>query len=93
MIPGNIIQSEAELEEMFERAASASIMKVTTRLTDAYRRWIEAAPFFTIATCGPEGLDCSPRGDAAGFLRVAYEPTRLLPERRGTIDWTRCATS
>ena len=68
---------------MFARPASASIVKVTTRLTGSYRRWIEAAPFFTIATCGPEGLDCSPRGDAAGFVRVADESTLLLPERRG----------
>ena len=83
MSPGNVIQSEAELEQMFARPASASILKVTTRLTDTYRRWIEASPFFTIATCGPEGLDCSPRGDAAGFVRVADESTLLLPERRG----------
>ena len=83
MSPGNLIESEAELEQMFARPASASILKVTTRLTDTYRRWIEASPFFTIATCGPEGLDCSPRGDAAGFVRVADESTLLLPERRG----------
>jgi PPOX class probable FMN-dependent enzyme len=36
-----------------------------------------------IATSGPEGLDCSPRGDAPGFVRVADEKTLLIPDRRG----------
>ena len=44
---------------------------------------IEAAPFFALATCGPDGLDCSPRGDPAGFVRVADEKTLLVPDRRG----------
>ena len=48
-----------------------------------YRKFIEAAPFFALATCGPEGLDCSPRGDAPGFVRVADEKTLLIPDRRG----------
>ena len=42
-----------------------------------------AAPFFAFATSGPEGLDCSPRGDPAGFVRVADERTLLIPDRRG----------
>jgi PPOX class probable FMN-dependent enzyme len=36
-----------------------------------------------IATCGPEGLDCSPRGDPPGFVRVADAHTLLIPDRRG----------
>jgi len=44
---------------------------------------IEASPFFAIATLGPEGLDCSPRGDSPGFVRVVDGSTILLPERRG----------
>ena len=79
----DLIQTETELEQMFAKPASISIVKVTPRLTDAYRRWIEASPFFAIATTGPEGLDCSPRGDSAGFVRVADDSTLLLPERRG----------
>jgi PPOX class probable FMN-dependent enzyme len=38
---------------------------------------------FALATNGPEGLDCSPRGDPAGFVRVADEKTLLIPDRRG----------
>ena len=36
-----------------------------------------------LATVGPEGLDCSPRGDRPGFIRIADERTLMLPDRRG----------
>jgi PPOX class probable FMN-dependent enzyme len=36
-----------------------------------------------LSTCGPEGVDCSPRGDEPGFVRVADEKTLLIPDRRG----------
>jgi len=57
--------------------------KETDRITPAYRTLIEAAPFFALASCGPGGLDCSPRGDPKGFVRVADEKTLLVPDRRG----------
>src|SRR5438309_5424640 len=60
-----------------------SIAKETDRITAHYQAFIEAAPFFALATAGPDGLDCSPRGDAPGFVRVADEKTLLIPDRRG----------
>lgn len=36
-----------------------------------------------LATRRPEGLDCSPRGDGPGFVRVQDDKTLLLPDRRG----------
>lgn len=63
--------------------APASIEKVADRVTPGYRRFIEASPFLTLATVGPEGLDCSPRGDLPGFVRVHDPKTLLLPDRRG----------
>ena len=77
------ICSETELDAMHSQQASTSIRKVTRRLTPAYRAMIEASPFVVIATSGPRGLDCSPRGDAPGFVRVHDDSTLLLPERRG----------
>src|SRR6185437_16091898 len=44
---------------------------------------IEAAPFVAIATCGPEGLDCSPKGDPAGFIRILDDKTLAIPDRPG----------
>ncbi|WP_455873269.1 pyridoxamine 5'-phosphate oxidase family protein [Rhizobium yanglingense] len=36
-----------------------------------------------LATVGPEGLDCSPRGDIGGVVRVIDEKTLHLPDWRG----------
>lgn len=77
------IADPAELDRMYPQPASPSVRKVTDSLTGAYRNMIEASPFVAVATCGLDGLDCSPRGDSAGFVRVADEQTLLLPERRG----------
>src|SRR5689334_2989623 len=51
--------------------------KETDRIIPAYCKLIEAAPFFALASNGPGGLDCSPRGDPAGFVKVADEKTLL----------------
>ena len=36
-----------------------------------------------LATAGPEGLDCSPRGDRPGFVRIVDDKTLMMPDRRG----------
>ncbi len=63
--------------------APASTVKVTDHVTPDYRALIEASPFVALATVGPEGLDCSPRGDKPGFVRIADPRTLILPDRRG----------
>ncbi|WP_457091275.1 pyridoxamine 5'-phosphate oxidase family protein [Microvirga sp. P5_D2] len=77
------ISSLTELEALYDQPAEASLLKETDRIIPEYRALIEAAPFAALATRGPEGLDCSPRGDAPGFVRVQDEKTLLLPDRRG----------
>lgn len=71
------------LEALYGAPAEASLVKETDRIVPEYRAMIEASPFAALATRGPEGLDCSPRGDAPGFVRVQDEKTLLLPDRRG----------
>ncbi len=78
------VTSIAALEALYGPPNPGSLTKVTERLTPEYRRWIEASPFFAIASAGPGGLDCSPRGDAKGQLfRVLDDSTILIPDRRG----------
>jgi PPOX class probable FMN-dependent enzyme len=79
----DVITDPKELDRMYSQPAAPSLRKVTQSLTGAYRRMIEASPFVAVATCGADGLDCSPRGDSPGFVRVADNQTLLLPERRG----------
>mgnify|MGYP005998693761 FL=1 len=63
--------------------APASTVKVAAAITPDYAALIAASPFAVLATAGPEGLDCSPRGDQPGFVRVADPRTLILPDRRG----------
>jgi uncharacterized protein len=79
----HVITSVEALERLYGRPFGPSIAKETDRITAHYRAFIEAAPFFALASAGADGLDCSPRGDAPGFVRVADEKTLLIPDRRG----------
>src|SRR5258707_4347719 len=72
-----------QLEAIYGRPNEASTVKVADRITPSYRVLIERSPFAALATCGPEGLDCSPRGDLPGFVRVHDEKTLMMPDRRG----------
>ena len=78
-----MITTMEELEALYGTPGAASLEKVAPRITADYARIIEAAPFCALATVGPEGLDCSPRGDAHGLVRIADDTTLLLPDRRG----------
>ncbi len=77
------ISSIAELEALYGLPSEASFLKEVDRIIPEYRAFIEAAPFVALATRGPEGLDCSPRGDGAGFVHVENDTTLLMPDRRG----------
>lgn len=71
------------LAALYGEPYGPAIVKEIDHINPHYRKFIEAAPFFALATSGPEGLDCSPRGDAPGFVRVADEKTLLIPDRHG----------
>jgi PPOX class probable FMN-dependent enzyme len=77
------ITSVAELEARYGEPAAPATRKVTATITPHYRAFIDASPFVALATSGPEGLDCSPRGDKPGFVRVHDERTLMMPDRRG----------
>jgi PPOX class probable FMN-dependent enzyme len=83
-IAPRIVTSVAELEALYGQPAEAATVKEVAHITPHYRAYIEAPPFCALATSGPEGLDCSPRGDKPGFVRVHDEKTLMLPDRRGT---------
>jgi len=80
---GKLITSLDQLRALYGEPTDVSIAKEIDHVSDHYRAFIEAAPFFALATVGPEGLDCSPRGDAPGFVRIADPKTLLVPDRRG----------
>src|SRR2546421_262751 len=79
----SLITTVDELRAIYGEPGEASTVKETDRVTPQYRAFIDASPFAVLATSGPEGLDCSPRGDAAEVVRVRDERTLLMPDRRG----------
>jgi PPOX class probable FMN-dependent enzyme len=81
--PSDAVASIDQLEALYPPAVSTSILKVTDHITPLQREYIDAAPFLIVATVGPEGVDCSPRGDPAGFVRVVDARTLQIPDRRG----------
>ncbi len=79
----HLITTEAELEVIYGQPAGAAVIKELGHISGHYRHFIEASPFVVVATSGPEGLDCTPRGDPAGFVRIVDRHTVQMPDRRG----------
>src|SRR5437764_14541307 len=78
------ITDEAQLREIVGAPADLVVSKVADRLNALTRKFIERSPFVCIATARPDGgLDVSPRGDPAGFVRILDERTLLMPDRPG----------
>ena len=80
---GHTITTLDQLKRRYGEPSGAAVAKELDHVSAHYRAMIEASPFVALATVAPEGLDCTPRGDHAGFVRVADEHTLLLPDRRG----------
>ena len=79
----HLVTTMEQLEALYDKPFGPSMVKEIDHVNAHYRAFIEATPFFALATSGPDGLDCSPRGDPAGFVRVHDEKTLLIPDRRG----------
>jgi PPOX class probable FMN-dependent enzyme len=77
------IDSLDELLPLYGPPSETATRKLARRLTPEYARWIAAAPFCTISTVGPEGTDCSPRGDEGPVVRILDETTLALPDWNG----------
>ncbi len=81
--PKNTISTIEELEAIYGEPLPQSLVKEIDYISDHYRSFIEKSPFMVLASVAEEGLDCSPRGDPAGFVRVVDEKRVMIPDRRG----------
>ena len=76
--------NETRLREVLGEPAELVRNKIADRLNPLTRQFVERSPFVVVATGRPDGgLDVSPRGDPAGFVRILDERTLLLPDRPG----------
>lgn len=84
MSTGNhLLTTVEQLEAHYGHARGGAVVKEIDHINANYRKLIEAAPFVAIATGGPDGLDCSPKGDPAGFVHVLDDKTLAIPDRPG----------
>lgn len=77
------IETIEELEAIYGFPKGGAVAKEIDHISDHYRAFIEASPFVLLSTVAEEGTDCSPRGDPAGFVRVADRKTVMMPDRNG----------
>jgi PPOX class probable FMN-dependent enzyme len=78
------ITDEAQLRQILGTPTDTVVAKIADHLNDLTRQFIERSPFVCVATASSDGgLDVSPRGDPAGFVRILDERTLLVPDRPG----------
>ena len=81
--PKSTVSTIEELEAIYGEPLPQSLVKEIDYISDHYRSLIEKSPFMVLANVAEEGLDCSPRGDPAGFVRVVDEKRVMIPNRHG----------
>ena len=80
----HVIDTVEELRSSYGEPSERAVRKSLDRLDRHCRRFIELSPFVVLATAGADGrVDCSPRGDPAGFVAVLDDRTVVLPDRLG----------
>jgi len=78
------IRAEVELREVIRTPSEVVVSKIADHVNPLTRRFIDESPFLCIATSSLDGrCDVSPRGDAAGFVRILDRRTLLIPDRPG----------
>jgi uncharacterized protein len=79
-----VISDELTLRELIGHPLPVTPTKISPRLNDLTRRFVELSPFVCLSTSGIDGsCDVTPRGDPPGFVRILDETTLLMPERPG----------
>ncbi|MBO0768389.1 MAG: pyridoxamine 5'-phosphate oxidase family protein, partial [Solirubrobacterales bacterium] len=80
----HLISTEAELRALIGEPTKLVQQKLSSRLNELTREFIAASPFVLVGTAARGGgLDVSPKGDPAGFVRILDDTTLLLPDRPG----------
>lgn len=79
----NSVKTIEQLEALYSKPLAASVKKELPCLNEHYRKFILASPYLSLASVGPDGLDCSPRGDSPGFVSILDDKTLAIPDRRG----------
>jgi len=72
-----------QLEALYGAPHDTAVRKQTDHIVAPGRAFIAASPFLLVATASDAGIDCSPKGDAPGFVQLLDDRTVLIPDRPG----------
>lgn len=78
-----MLTTVAQLEEIYGKPHERSLWKEIDFLNEDYQAFVKASPFVVFASSGPGGMDCSPKGDTPGFVKILDERTLAIPDRPG----------
>jgi uncharacterized protein len=77
------IRDVAELRRTYPPPMERSVLKSLKHVDSHMRSFIALSPLVCIGSCGDNGADVAPRGDAPGFVHVLDEVTLLIPDWPG----------
>jgi hypothetical protein len=80
----HVVTTEADIRKIVGEPLERSIRKERDHIDELCRGFIARSSFLLMATSGLDGTcDVSPKGDAAGFVKVLDEKRVIIPERNG----------
>lgn len=77
------IRTLDDLAKIYAKPVPKIASKETDHITEVGRAFISASPFLVLATSNGDSIDCSPKGDAPGFVQLLDDRTLLIPDRPG----------
>lgn len=77
------VTSLDDLAKIYAQPLPHIATKETDHITEVGRAFIAASPFLVLATSNGTSIDCSPKGDAPGFVQLLDDRTLLIPDRPG----------
>src|SRR5262245_139642 len=77
------VTSLDDLAKIYAKPLPHIATKEADHISEVGRAVIAASPFLVLATSNGESIDCAPKGDAPGFVRLLDDRTLLSPDRPG----------
>jgi PPOX class probable FMN-dependent enzyme len=83
--PTDLVTTEQDLRAIVPNPPHGTQdVKIIDHIDKHCQVWIERSPFLVMTTSDADGrLDCSPKGDPAGFVKVIDDKTLAIPDRPG----------
>jgi uncharacterized protein len=78
-----VLKTVEELRAIYGEPHARSVAKEISYLNAPYQAFVKASPLVVLASAGADGIDCSPKGDAPGFVHILDERTLAIPDRPG----------